>query len=72
MTNPNDLLNHNLYPALSGAEITKLMRRERVTIKQLAQTMGIAQQRVRWIRQHGKPAGLASWEIHHGIWEAAH
>ena len=64
------MMSHNQFRAISGAEIVRMMRGARVTIRQMAETNGIAMTRVREIRVSGAAAGITAWEIFFMIREA--
>ena len=56
-------LTHNGFRALSGAEIISMMRKSRVTIRQVAETNKLSMKRIRELRNNGVPSGLRSWEV---------
>jgi DNA-binding transcriptional regulator YiaG len=56
-------ISHNGFRALSGDEIVSMMRKSRVTIRQVAKTHNLSMKRVRELRNNGVPSGLRSWEI---------
>lgn len=47
---------------IKGEEIKSLMRSQNMTIKSLAQTMGITQKRVRYVRENGLQTRHSCWE----------
>lgn len=55
---------HDQFPALSGADIKKIMTNNKVTISCFAEANDITKARVRQLRISGVPAGFRSWEIY--------
>ena len=58
---------HESFPAMSGRDIARLMRKHGVSIRQLASISGITLKRIRELREKGTPPGFPSWEIHRMI-----
>jgi hypothetical protein len=58
------VLPHQNFRALSPNQCVVLMRRRRVTIRQLALANNLPMTRVRQIRETGRDAGFPSWEFH--------
>ncbi len=63
-------MSHNQFGALTGAEVIGMMRRTRVTIRQMAITNQITMRRVRELRTDGVSGGLPAWEIFYMLRDA--
>ena len=63
-------ISHRNFRAISGAEIVRMMRGTRVTIRQMAETNQITMKRVRELRSKGVGSGMAAWEIFFMLREA--
>jgi len=55
-------------PILTGAEVCAMMRRHRITIRELAMRMDITLKRVRHVRRYGITSGVVARDWCEGIW----